>query len=225
MTTIEETMPQLIDEITGELERVVKWIDAHYVDIEIPPDNEKVQVAAGCFDIALEHQSGILLLCRAKSFALVFGAQRLIFEAVLRGLYIQYCVSEPKFEDFKNGAGLGKYEQMSAEIKLKLGDEVLDFARFRERLEGSMHHFTHTGYQHVARRYIDGSLGCHYSERDVCTAINLTALFGLQAAARMAVITGQLGLATATYEQMAAYAETYSSLKKRYAAEFVEDAE
>lgn len=218
-------MTQLVDAVTNELETVVKWIDAHFVDLNIPADNENVQVAAGCFDIALEHQSGILLLCRAKSFALVFGAQRLIFEAVLRGLYIQYCVSEPKFEDFKNGAGLGKYEQMSAEIKLKLGNEVLDFALFRERLEGSMHHFTHTGYQHVARRYIDGSLGSHYSERDVCTAINLTVLFGLQAAARMAVIAGQPELATATHEQMAAYAETYIALKQRYAAEFVEDAE
>ncbi|OEZ90101.1 hypothetical protein JAB9_54220 [Janthinobacterium sp. HH107] len=209
-------MTKLIDALIVELQDGVTWIDKLFVNIGIPSEEEVIQVAAGCFDIAIELQSGILLLCRARSFALVFAAQRLIFEAVIRGLFIQYCIDERKFHSFKNGGTLGKYESMIVEIEKKLGDEVLDFEKFRARLEGSMHHFTHTGYQHVARRYATGILGPNYSERDICTAINLTALFGFQAAARMAIIANRPELALATKEKMVAYSSRYMVLKKQF---------
>lgn len=209
-------MTKFIDALIDELQDGVTWIDKRYVNLGIPSEEEAIQVAAGCFDIAMEHQSGILLLCRARSFALVFAAQRLIFEAVIRGLFIQYCIDAPKFHAFKNGGTLGQYGPMIVEIKNKLGDEVLDFEKFRVKLEGAMHHFTHTGYQHVARRYDAGVLGPNYSQRDICTAINLAALFGFQAAARMAIIAGQPELAIATHEKMVAYGHRYMQLKKQF---------
>ena len=211
-------MANLVNSLIDELQSAVIWIDKNYVDLNIPSKQEQVQVAAGCFDIAIEQQSGILLLCRAQSFALVFAAQRLIFEAVLRGLFIQHCVDEPRFRAFKNGGSLDKFQPMIAEIKTKLGDEVLDLEKFRGRLEGHMHHFTHTGYQHVARRYAIGTLGPNYSQRDICTAINLTALFGLQATARLAIIAGRPELATATYKKMAEYGSKFVELKKQFRA-------
>ncbi|TNC78535.1 hypothetical protein FHI69_04415 [Janthinobacterium lividum] len=209
-------MTKLIDALIAELQDGVTWIDKHYANLSVPSEEEVIQVAAGCFDIAIELQSGILLLCRARSFALVFAAQRLIFEAVIRGLFIQYCIDEKKFNAFKNGETLGKYDSMIVEIENKLGDEVLDFEKFRARLEGSMHHFTHTGYQHVARRYAADILGPNYSERDICTAINLTAFFGFQAAARMAIIANKPELATATKEKIVAYSSRYMLLKKQF---------
>lgn len=212
-------MTNLVNALIDELQGAVIWIDENYIDLDIPPDQEQVQVAAGCFDIAVEHQSAILLLCRSRSFALVFAAQRLIFEAVLRGLFIQYCIDETRFQSFKNGGSLGKFQLMIAEIKGKLGDEVLDLEKFRGRLEGHMHHFTHTGYQHVARRYATGTLGANYSQHDICTAINLSALFGLQAAARLAVIADRPDLSTATYERMAEYGSRYVELKKKFSTQ------
>lgn len=58
-------MTQLVNALSDELESVVKWIEANYVDLNIPSDGENVQIAAECFDIAMEHQSGVLLLCKA----------------------------------------------------------------------------------------------------------------------------------------------------------------
>jgi hypothetical protein len=212
--SIENDMSKIIDELVVLLQNGVTWIDQNYVNIDLPVDDERAHVAAGCFDIAIEFQASILLLCKAERFALCFAAQRLIFEALVRGIWIKDCAEEKQFEAFKNGHGPRKLEPMTAAINKKFGDDVLHLDRYRDQLEGHLHDFAHTGYQHIARRYTDDTLGPNYSEREICIVINLTYLMGMQAAARIAVLSGNPKLATATYEQMARYGEAYAQLRK-----------
>jgi hypothetical protein len=176
-------------------------------------------------------------LCRARLFALMFAAQRLLFESLLRGLWFQYCATDKEVEEFKHGESLlrglwfqycatdkeveefkhgtgpKKFAKMIAAIESKIGAELLPLQSYRERLEGHLHDFTHTGFQHITRRHRPGEVGANYPDREICQAVNLAALLGLQAAARMAVTALNEPLANATHEKMVAYAKRFMQLR------------
>jgi hypothetical protein len=205
-------MSKLVDELINRLKEGVEWIDQNFTNIDIPSD-DRAYVAAGCFDIAIEFQASIFLLLQSKQLALCFASQRLLFEALIRGIWVQHCADEKEFKNFTEGHGPKKLERMTLAIKEKVGDDVLQLDQFREQLEGHMHDFAHTGYQHIARRYTSDTLGPNYSDREICIVVNMTYLMGMQAAARIAVLSGNGELATATYEQMARYGAAYSTAK------------
>lgn len=203
----------MIEELTAELQDAVSWIDQEYKNVRLPRDEVNVLIAVGCYDLAIEHQAAMLLLCKSNLYGTMFATQRLLFEALLRGLWVQYCASPSDIKQFTEGHGPRKLLSMTSAIEKKLGDELLPLESYRKRLEGHLHDFTHTGFQHVARRHRPGEVRSNYSERDICVAINLAALLGLQAAARMAVVAGDDKLVAATHAKMVSYAKRYFVLK------------
>lgn len=201
-------------ELASEWQDVVKWIDQKFITIEVPSDSDREQIATGCFDIAIDFQAGMYGLFELNSYALMFASQRPIFDALLRGLWIQYCASEKEIEAFKTGSGPRKLLKMTTAIEAAVGDELLPLESYRARLEGHLHDFTHTGYQHIARRHGNKILGPNYPDHELCQVINFATLIGLQAAARMAIVAKETDLAAATHAKMVEYGKRYVQLRE-----------
>lgn len=198
-------MDTVIEVLISELESSVIWIDGAFRNLDVDLKGERAIIAAGCLDVAIEHQSAMLLLCKGEMFGLLFAAQRLIFEALLRGLWFAHCATEKQLEDYIAGTGPPKYKVMIEAIERAVGDQILPLETYRARLEKHLHEFTHTGYLHLIRRRSAGAIGPNYSSHDLGQVINLAVLLGYQAAARLANIFNEGELEGEANRRLVAY--------------------
>lgn len=82
-----------LQEIINKSEELILWLDTQIDGLEIASE-ERIRLAAGCLDMALEHQKAIMLLVANKLYGSAFSLARLIFEAYVRGVWLQMCASE-----------------------------------------------------------------------------------------------------------------------------------
>jgi len=66
-------------------EQLIQWLDQNIHGLEIKSD-DRSRLAAGCLDIALEHQKSIVLLTEHRLYGSAATLVRLIFEAYVRGV-------------------------------------------------------------------------------------------------------------------------------------------
>jgi len=198
------------------LDDSVAWQTHNFADLVVPKGDDRVKLCAGCYSIAIEFQASILTLLKNNQFALCFASQRLIFEALIRGLWLQYSADEKELEAFINGRGQNKLKFMTTAISAALGGDVLGLDELRIRIEGYLHDFTHTGIHHVSRRYTDQTLGPNYSVHDMCRIVHLTYQMGMQAAMQLFLVCGRNDLREQALERLVEYGKAYAELRSRH---------
>lgn len=206
-------MEKLFPLVLGILDDSVAWQKKNSTDLEFPKEDDRRKLCAGCYSIAMEFQVSILLLLKTNQFALCFASQRLLFEAHVRGLWLQYCADESQLSAFINGHGPKRLEPMTTAICAALGGDLLGLENLRSKIEGTLHDFTHTGIQHVSRRYSDDALGPHYSFHDKCLIVRMTYQIGMQATMEIFSICGRLDLRDQANEKLNEYSKYYSELR------------
>ena len=65
----------------ARLVELITWIDEHTSGLTLPAD-ERSLLAAGCFDVALEHQGAIAVLHSAELHGSAFALLRVLAEAL-----------------------------------------------------------------------------------------------------------------------------------------------
>ena len=76
-----------IQEEINKSEELIQWLDRQIDGLDISSD-ERTRLAAGCLDMALEHQKAIVLLVAKSLCGSAFSIARLIFEAYVRGVWL-----------------------------------------------------------------------------------------------------------------------------------------
>jgi hypothetical protein len=109
------------------LTHLARWIDDNTKGIEISGD-QRQQIAAACFDVAIEHQAAIIILCSSQLFGSMFSMLRVLTESVTRGLWLLHCATEAELKRFKKH-GIDKpfgilTKEVEASIEIK-GDSAL----------------------------------------------------------------------------------------------------
>jgi len=82
--------------VHAELVSLVLWIDERDSDLSLPTD-QRGRMAAGCFDVGLEHQAAITLFAGEELFGSASALLRVLFEACVRSMWIAHCASEQQF--------------------------------------------------------------------------------------------------------------------------------
>jgi len=103
-------------EIINESEELIQWIEKQINGLEIFSE-ERIRLAPGCLDMALEHQKAIVLLVANKLYGSAFALARLIFEAYVRGIWLQLCASEEEVEKFKKDGVEKMFDTLVREIE------------------------------------------------------------------------------------------------------------
>ena len=169
------------------LRDLVRWIDENTSGIEISGDRKK-QIAAACFDIAIEHQAAITLLCESSLFGSMHAMMRVLVESVTRGLWILHCANESELDRFEKRGIEKSFGDMTAEIESAVGAEQPTLSQMKTNAWDALNDFTHTGYMQVTRRHGDGTLGPNYPEGDILKCINAAGAFGLLASAQLSAM-------------------------------------
>jgi len=179
-----------LQEIINKSEELIRWLDTQIDGLEIASE-EKIRLAAGCLDMALEHQKAIVLLVANKLYGSAFSLARLIFEAYVRGVWLQMCASETEIKKFKKDELEKNFNMLINEIERCDGfnEGILSAAKATNWL--SMNSFTHSGFLQVVRRNKEDSLEPNYTDEEIIELVNIANALGMLSALQIALLAGK----------------------------------
>jgi hypothetical protein len=175
-------------------EEVINWLDRKIDGLAIPADFRH-RAAAGCLDIAMEHQKAIVLLTAKRLYGPAFSLMRLITESYVRGIWIHKCANEKELEKFSKGRVPDFYKLLEDVEKLESHQDGT-LSRMKESAWNAMNDFTHTGFQHAVRRQTETSIEANYSDGEIREAVNFANALGHLAAIAICDLANNAELAS-----------------------------
>lgn len=207
-----------ISELIIKSEELIQWLNQHIDGIEISAE-ERIRLAAGCLDTALEHHQAILLLVARSLFGSAFALVRLLFEAYVRGIWLHRCASDSDLELFRIGKLDKKFGTLIEEIEGIDGfDEgVLSHAKLKSW--SAMNSYTHTGFMQIVRRNTASAIEPNYTEDEILEVLNFANAIGLLSALEISHLSRSKELANSILEKAEGIGERLNHGSHRVADE------
>jgi hypothetical protein len=132
-----------------------------------------------------------VLLVANKLYGSAFSLARLIFEAYVRGVWLQMCASETEIKKFKKDELEKNFNMLINEIERCDGfnEGILSAAKATNWL--SMNSFTHSGFLQVVRRNKEDSLEPNYTDEEIIELVNIANALGMLSALQIALLAGK----------------------------------
>ena len=187
-------------EIIDKSEALIQWLDKQIDGLEISSE-ERMRLSAGCLDMALEHQKAIVLLVASKLYGSAFSLARLIFEAYVRGVWLQMCASDTEIEKYKNDKLEKNFSTLIQDIENCDGFEegILSAAKTANWI--SMNSFTHSGYLQAVRRNKEETIEPNYTDEEIIELLNIANALAMLSALQMALLADKKELANGMLEK------------------------
>src|SRR5713226_2474756 len=183
-----------------ESEQLIQWLDSKIDGLQIPND-DRTRLAAGCLDLALEHQRAIVLLSVHALYGSAFALIRLEVEAYVRGVWLRYSASESEIEQFKKDKLDKTFSQLIEDLEKHDAFNVGVLSRFKANSWTALNSFTHSGLSQVIRRNTAGEIAPNYSDEELVDALNTANSFGILTAIAVADMARSTPLAQAVFER------------------------
>lgn len=175
---------------TAALWELVLWIDQRTEGFAIEA-TERNSLAAGCFNVAIEHQAAIAQLCQLNRYVSALALLRSVLEALVRGMWIHRCATDRELNRFKKGKIDKNFADLVSEVEAAIED--YDDRVLSNVLRSSwkaLNGFTHTGMHMVSRQLAPGRLEASIDGEEVAVALGFAGALGLIAALQLFQLTG-----------------------------------
>jgi hypothetical protein len=192
-----------------ELNKLIElngWVDQVTSGLQFPTD-DRTMVAIGCFDVAIEHQAAVALLCSNGLHGASFALLRVLAESLVRGLWLNSCATETEIERFMRGKLKKNFVTLINEYEEKIGTPNGVLTGFKETAWNALNGFTHTGYHQVSRRHSPGRVEGSYPEQEIAHSLGVAGALGLIAAGQLISLSGQAQLIPELTKKMKEYAK------------------
>lgn len=93
------SLPENLAKVLEEARTLVEWIAERQDGLEISGD-KRVKVPGLLFDLTIEHHAGIIHLVYGRMNGSAFALLHAVFEAVVRGAWLQLCATDKELELF-----------------------------------------------------------------------------------------------------------------------------
>lgn len=193
--------------LVSESEVLIQWLDKHIDGLEIKAD-ERLRLAAGCLDVALEHHKAIVLLVSYSLYGSAFALVRLLFEAYVRGIWLHGCASNSDIERFKAGKLNKTFSALIQEVEGLDGFNIGALSAAKSTAWRAMNSYTHSGYFQVVRRNTETTIEPNYTEDEIMEVLNFANAVGLLSAVATALFAENEQLANAVLEKAKTYQGT-----------------
>ena len=191
----------------AKLLELMAWIDEHTSGLSLAAD-ERSLLAAGCFDVAIEHQAAIALLYSSELYGSAFALLRVLAESLVRGLWLLHCASDEQLQKFKKGRVDETFAQLIVKVEAQIGTPNGVLSGFKATAWVALNGFTHTGFHQVSRRHSPGKVEANYPEHELVKALGVAGALGLIAGGQIIGMSDRKELLPAFFERMTAYAKT-----------------
>src|SRR3972149_7201816 len=159
-------------------EKLIQWADSKIDGLKISSD-DRPRIVASCLDTALEHQKAIILLIANKLHGSAFALIRLLFEAYVRGVWLNYCASDKEIDKFKKGKLDKQFGELIKDIEKKDGYNVGTLSNAKKAGWKGMNSFKHSGFTQIIRRNTESTIEPNYDIEEIEEAINFANAIGL----------------------------------------------
>ena len=183
-----------------EAEELIQWLDSNIDGLDIPA-NDRMRLAAGCLDMALEHQKSIVLLTANSLFGSAAALVRLEFEAYVRGVWLLYCASEVEIEKFKKDKLNKKFWELIDAIEKLEAFNVGTLSHVKETSLKAMNSFTHSGLYQIVRRNTANEIRPNYTDEELVDALETANSFGILTAIAISDMAQNEQLAQKVFER------------------------
>ena len=198
------TIPQMIK----ESDDLSEWIDNQLAGLSIKAE-DRFSFAGGCFHIALEHQRAIILLIQNRCFGSALSLVRLIYEALVRGVWLHHCASEEQIEDYKADKPSIHFVGLFKAVEKISGWEGGFFSSAHPRLWNLMNSFTHNGIRQVECRMNEQDFDASYHDNQILDALIFSGVIALLCGKAVANLANDIGLASSMLDR----AKKFAALK------------
>ncbi len=188
------------------LRDLIQWIDDHTAGLRLPND-ERAQLAIGCFDVALEHQASITLLHSSELYGSMLALVRVLSEAVVRGLWLHACATDEELKKFRRGKLDKTFATLVREYEDKIGTPSGVLSGYKLSAWAQLNDFTHTGFLQGSRRHKPGRVEASYPDQDLKNALGAAGALGLIVAGQLIALAGRDELLPLFMDKMSAYAK------------------
>jgi hypothetical protein len=169
-------------------ENSIQWLDSQADGLEFKADKRSL-LAAGCFDMAVEHQKAIVMLIANRLSGSALSLVRLHFESFVRGLWLQHCATDAQLDRFSNDQQMEKFAVLLEAVEKQEGYRSGVLSRAKLQSWKAMNSFAHTGIKQVSRRYYDGHIQGNYSEEELIEIIRFSCAIGWLVAIAICILT------------------------------------
>lgn len=173
----------LLDDITARGAKARARLHELLARHEYSADTKTVMVIA-YVDTALEHHEAIWLLAKSQLYGSAFAFVRLVYDAMMRALWINKCPCPEQIEQASRDELLWKMGQVRDDIKKAYfgytREDNADLAEMVdecfERLEAiwsAACSYTHSGALQLGRRFTFDEVKPNYTDGEIVEALNL----------------------------------------------------
>jgi hypothetical protein len=190
-----------LTELIRRSECSIQSLDRQIDGLEIS-SNFRSRLAGGCLEIALEHQKAIVLLAARKLHGSAFSLARILFEAYVRGVWLNRCANDLDLERFEKERLAKKLGEMLNDIERLEGFEAKVLSDIKSRSWKVMNSFTHTGFHQVVRRQTETTIESSYEVEEIGEVIDFANALGFMSGVEIALLAGDNSLANEILDEM-----------------------
>ena len=186
-----------------ESERTLIWVADQLNGVRLPrlPQEKRLQLAAACHHIAIEHGGAIVVLTQEKCFGSALALQRPLVEAYERGLWLRAAATDEEVDL----AGKDKFPSNKDIVESLRSAIDIEFAYLANGLWSTLCSYTHTGFQQIGALLSPEGLKSNYRLDEIRQVLRSSDMIQLASAIELAAAAGETALATAVLQRLRAY--------------------
>ena len=156
------------------------------------PPGRRVQVSLASFFIVHEHYRAIAVLLEKKLYASSFALARPLYEALVKGMWVNHCALDSQIEAFARGRELGSLNELTDELLTSALPTVISTSirNVKEKYWKVMSSFAHAGHAQVKRWVNSTGVKPTYEDAEIKELSNFTAFMAVAASLEIARLSG-----------------------------------
>jgi hypothetical protein len=190
-----------LDQIIQKSEELIRWLDRQVDGLPLAEDSRRYRLAAGCLDMAMEHQKAMVVLVAKKLFGSAFSLIRLISEAYIRGIWLHRRADENELEKFVKG-DVPMYAHLLDAVERLESHQDKVFSTIKQQSWAAMNAYTHTGFHQIVRRQKEASIEPSYDEAEIIQAVKFANWIGCLAAIAICDLCNNADVANTILERI-----------------------
>lgn len=186
-------------------DEIIRWVHKNLDGKKIPrlPTDKRVQLAAACWHVAIDHQMAVVVLVHETLHASALALMRPMIEACIRGHWLLYAATDDELDE----AGMDRFSNDF------FGKIVADLEQPDRLRPGSLSHmkgdtwkrlcsYTHTGYQQIGARLTPDGLGYQYEDAEILRVLSVADSISLMSTIELANLANDQQLRVSALERM-----------------------
>ena len=178
-----------------------EWINVRLEGLDIPRER-RVLLGVLCHDTVIEHHVGVARLVQSNIYGTAFALVRVIFDAFVRGVWINRCATKDQIESYVADRLNVKFWQMLEEVEREDGFQDQVLSGLKKRSWRAMNSYTHAGILQLGRRISGGDIRPEYAQEEIDEVLKLTGLFALLSFQQIVTKAGEADLALEASRKM-----------------------